>query len=371
MNFKFGGSLPPDDSNYIERQADEDLYQHLLWGEYCYVLNSRQTGKSSLMLRTMQKLEAQGIACGKIDMSIIGGKRTTLEQWYFSVMYSICDNFKLLKFSELRNWQQEHKSLSSVQRLKQFIDKVLLKKVSKNIIIFIDEIDSILSLDFEFSDFFALIRNCYQDRSSNREYKRLTFAIFGVATPNQLIRDLGRTSFNIGHAIKLHPFSLDKSLHLAQRLTNFSHGHRNTVLAEIFQWTGGQPFLTLKLCQLVLQQGKQKLESPSQISTWVQELVQEKIIDNWKTQDEPQHFRTIKARLTRNQNRAGSLLGIYQQLLQQGQIEADSSEEEIELLLSGIVLKQNNNLVVYNPIYQTIFNQNCVDKELAILQTLE
>lgn len=56
MRYQVGGSLRSDDPNYVIRQADEKLYASLKAGDFCYVLNSRQMGKSSLLQRTSYRL---------------------------------------------------------------------------------------------------------------------------------------------------------------------------------------------------------------------------------------------------------------------------------------------------------------------------
>ncbi len=101
---------------------------------------------------------------------------------------------------------------------------------------------------------------------------------------------------------------------------------------------------------------------------FVEQVVQTHIINTWESQDEPEHLRTIRDRLLRDEKLATRLLGLYQQILQQGEIEADDREGQIELRLSGLVVKQGSVLKVYNPIYATVFNSTWVERTLNNLR---
>lgn len=89
---------------------------------------------------------------------------------------------------------------------------------------------------------------------------------------------------------------------------------------------------------------------------WIEDLVRSRIIENWETNDQPEHFRTIRDRLLSKEQRTLRLLGLYQQILQRGEIVANDTPEQMQLRLSGLVVKQNGKLKVYNRIYQSIFN---------------
>ncbi|MEB3887421.1 hypothetical protein, partial [Lyngbya sp. CCY1209] len=67
--------------------------------------------------------------------------------------------FRLSREFNLKTWWKEADNISFLQRLSYFISEILLAAIpDEKIVIFVDEIDSILSLDFPVDDFFALIR---------------------------------------------------------------------------------------------------------------------------------------------------------------------------------------------------------------------
>jgi len=127
-------------------------------------------------------------------------------------------------------------------------------------------------------------------------------------------------------------------------------------------WTGGQPFLTQKLCKLV---HDAKLFIPeSAEAQQVELLVRSQVIENWESQDEPEHLKTIRDHLTSRQQLTIGILSLYQKLLNGAEIAVDHSQENMELLLSGVVVKQDKKLKLSNRIYESIFNLAWVEKSL-------
>ena len=150
-------------------------------------------------------------------------------------------------------------------------------------------------------------------------------------------------------------------------------GNSQVILGSILNWTRGQPFLTQKLCQLAVDATQNTTNETSIIpagteTSWIESVVKKYIISDWESQDEPEHFKTIRNRLLHNQQLLGRKLGIYQQLLEGVKVRLDDSREQTELLLSGLVIKQQRELKIANPIYQEIFNLEWVVKQLNRLR---
>ena len=119
--FIAGGTLPPDSPSYVERPADRELLHSVQAGEFCYVLTTRQLGKSSLMARTAQKL-AGTARVAIVDLSDM----CTIDEpgrWYYTVAHKI--HSSLDAPIDLKSWWACQSALSPTQQLSQFLAALL------------------------------------------------------------------------------------------------------------------------------------------------------------------------------------------------------------------------------------------------------
>ncbi|MEM7114174.1 MAG: SUMF1/EgtB/PvdO family nonheme iron enzyme [Chloroflexota bacterium] len=350
-SFYTDGTLRANAPSYVERPADTELYDAILANQFCYVLTPRQMGKSSLMVRTASRLGGAGVKTAIIDLTSTGTSGT-IDQWYQGLLNDLDRELRLPL--DVDAWWQEHSHLSQPQRFRDFLTDELLPAVAPNdgdrIVIFIDEIDSTLKLDFR-DDFFAMIRALYNNRTHNPALERLNFVLLGVASPADLIADRSRTPFNIGRRIDLREFRRRDALKLLVLLQNHLPQQGQVIFDHIFDWTNGHPYLTQKLCLAVTQEPD---------ANWTMAKVDKLIHDTFFTaaaQGES-NIRFVSDQILMAPNRA-ELLKLYRDVYR-GKAVPDNvqSMTQTQLKLAGLVKAETGQLAVRNRIYEQVFDRD-------------
>ena len=175
-----GGTLPRDAPSYVIRRSDQELLDGLRDGQFCYVLTSRQMGKSSLMVRTAGRLRQEGVTCAVLDLTAIG-QNLTAERWYDGLLNLVGRQLGLE--DELDDFWLSRERLGPLQRWMLALQELVLKRIAGRVVIFVDEIDAVRSLPFSTDEFFAAIRSCYNRRSEDPAFHRLAVCLLGVVTP--------------------------------------------------------------------------------------------------------------------------------------------------------------------------------------------
>lgn len=355
--FVVGGTMRRNAPSYVKRPADDELLMQVLAGQFCYVLTSRQMGKSSLMVRTAQRLKAQQVKSVILDLTEMG--TVTVDQWYLGLLTRIAQKLKLSVKPEA--WWPAHASLSIVQRFSEYLLQVALAECQEKIVIFIDEIDSTIRFDFS-DDFFAAIRAMYNARAHNSTFERLTFVLLGTASPSDLMKDRTRTPFNIGYRISLQEFSLTDAALLQTALEQIYPTYGQLIFKRIYDWTSGHPYLTQKLCLLAANE-----EHEEWATSDVDQLVQQLFFSSQRIKETNLQF--VQDRILTHKE-AQKQLNIYYQVYNGIDVPDDQqSPLQNNLKLSGLVKEQDGYLQIRNEIYRTVFNQNWIEEKWIFIRT--
>jgi CHASE2 domain-containing sensor protein len=345
-------------------------------------------------------LRKENTACSSIDLSLICGRQTTPTIFYESLFHSLIKNLEIPPdCPEYKHWKDKQQWLYLDEQFIEFIETVVLRCIQTPVVIFLDELDSLLTLPFSCDQFLQILRGFYDRRSFSHGngLERLSFVLLGVTSPSDLISSRHCAPFNIGHFIELKDFQLEECQPLELGLKGVVDDSY-TVIKEILSWTGGQPLLTQKLCWLVTQNapiiaGEEAFK--------IKQIVQQRILNNWELDESPEHLKTIRDRLFWEQislvrevphpspswegslrhawrqlreNKKQSppstkqLLKLYQRLLKKENIPYSARHHgQRYLLMSGLARVEKGQLVIKNAIYRAVFSEKWVENSLAII----
>ncbi len=352
--FVTGGTMAQGAPSYVVREADLQLADRLREGEFCYVLTSRQMGKSSLMIRTAAQLASEGHAVVIVDLTSLG-QNVTVEQWYDGLLAIFGE--QLGCEDALEDYWLDQERVPPLRRWSEAIGEMVLPRLGqRRLTVFVDEVDIVRSLPFPADEFFAAIRAFYNTRTTDLEIARLSFCLLGVAAPSDLIEDPRLTPFNIGQRIELTDFSLDEAAQLGAGFADETA--RSRLVRRVYHWTHGHPYLTQRLCQAVVEQ---QAASPADVDRLVHRL----FLDSRSMErDDNLHF--VSDRLLSAGDDPAPLLGLYRRVRRGLRTRYEAANPLVtKLLLSGVVRERGGRLACRNRIYARAFSLGWIRANLA------
>ena len=251
-DFAVGGVVAAERSLYLQRPADDELFRLAMAGEFAHVFAARGSGKSSLTARVAERLREEERQVAVIDLEQIGSRdeRQDVGRWFYSFAFRLLRQLRIK--TDLQDWWQDKANLTNRQRLTELFWDLVLSNTEQPVTVFIDSPRSFDALPFA-EELLGAIDALHTARAAEPELARLNFVLLAVAEPVRLGNRAGIQFFASSHRVELAPFTRHELEPLADRLAP-DRPRADELLDRIHYWTGGQPFLTMKLARHVARQ---------------------------------------------------------------------------------------------------------------------
>lgn len=234
-----GGTLKLSDKLYVRRQADSILEGQIVGqGTITTVRASRQTGKSSLLIRALDYAEKHGVQPIYLDLQIVDGHYLESAENFLRYLAEFLTS-KIPDAEEVeRVWKGP---LGPQDKLSSIVNQILAK-TEKKLVIALDEADRLLEKSF-YDSFFSLLRHWHNRAAYDSLWEKLNLVLVISTEPYLLIRDLQQSPFNVGLGIYLTDFDNAQIHDLNKR-----HGNplQEQYEPELLTLLGGHPYLSRK-----------------------------------------------------------------------------------------------------------------------------
>ncbi|VEP17828.1 hypothetical protein H1P_6480007 [Hyella patelloides LEGE 07179] len=194
---------------------------------------------------------------------------------------------------------------------------------------------------------------------------------FGDIAVNQGWIKQGTINFFLDNLLIKSPqiISLDLLKEYNQNQLHLEHKYPNSslILSSVLAWTGGNSILTKDICQ-IFTDSNFNIPIKEEANT-VDQFIEKFLIENWQTSDIGKYIRLLKKNLDDNQRcNSIKLLQEYREILLSDNQKFPKTQEQEELLILGLIVKEKERLKVANLIYLRIFNLDCINQQIAKLQ---
>ena len=352
-----GGPVQPGRDCYQQRNADAELFRRISDGQYCYVLAERQTGKTSLAASTASRLRERGTLVALVDLTQTSSEDPSenVGRWYYSIAYRIVRELRIR--ADVQMWWKERGGLTNLQRMREFFLEIVLEETTQPIAILFDRVEATKDEPLA-QDLFSAVRACYDARVTDSVFQRLSFSMFGSASPAELVKDIHGSPFEISAEISLPDFSAQEMAGLMAGLGE-PPSEAQAILSRVWTWTRGHPYLSQKIFRgLARRKGDISVEV-------VDELVQTQFLSSNTLRDEP-HLSAIADRLAEEGPRRTARLNFYGRIRKGVNVSFDNTSAiQRALLTTGVVtIGEGNILRLRNEIYAMVFGMRWVNQEL-------
>jgi len=226
---------------YVEREADIELGREIVEpGAMITIRASRQTGKSSLLVRGMRHAGQQGAKVITLDLQRIDEDYLASPDLFLRYLAEFIVRKLRLDASEVeRAWQG---SMGPQDKLTCLMEDYILPETDTSIVLAMDEVDRLLETPFH-SNFFALMRAWFNSVAYDEIWEKLNIVLVISTEPYLLIQDMNQSPFNVGAKLYLKDFDKTQVRDLNQR-----HGApvAERDLPQLMDFFGGHPYLVRK-----------------------------------------------------------------------------------------------------------------------------
>ena len=356
--FSVGAPLHAVRAGYVQRRADNLLYDTVISGRYAHVLAPDRSGKSSLIAATAARLEAGGCKIAILDLEHIGVRDGGSDpgRWYYNVAYRLLRQLRIRY--DLQTWWHDKSILSNRQRLLEFYSEIVLQFVPEPIVVFVDEIQCIEDLPFA-DQLLASIRAAHNARTTDPDFSRLTFVLLGECDPVSLVSEPELSPFNVTQSIPLDDFSREQMDLFATEL-NLDHERATIALDRIYHWTRGQPYLSQKLARQVARE-----DMDGDVAEHVDRLATTQLAGRAALHSEP-HMSHIHRVIVSDEKQKEALLNLYGRIRKGVEVSADlGSALQRRLMAVGLIeIDHDGSLRVRNRLYETVFTARWANENL-------
>ncbi|MBC8134394.1 MAG: AAA-like domain-containing protein [Fibrella sp.] len=231
-----GGVIRPGAPHYVVREMDNACREGVLAERGLVTLiGARQTGKTSLILRTMQTVsDTDGLRPALVDFQVFD------EADFISVSHIwrriIVEWAEELNLTWTRDQWRE--GASERANIGTFLQRHLFARSEIPVLLCFDEADRVITHPTG-PDFFATVRGFWGLGARDAYWERIHWLIGASTEPSIFIPDLSMSPFNIGDRVETHSLTEDEVKTMASRF-----GQSDDAASEVYAFAGGQPYLT-------------------------------------------------------------------------------------------------------------------------------